>query len=99
MPHLERHVLDALPVTVYAVDLSGRITYLNRAWARLAQQNGAPQLGDQRALVGASIWDVIGDQTAQAQIREAMATLSEGRASSLSWEFHSASPTEERVFV
>ena len=47
MPPLERQVLDALPITVYTVDLDGRITFMNRSSARVAQSNGAPQLGDE----------------------------------------------------
>ena len=41
---LERQVLDALPITIYTVDLEGRLTFLNRAWTRFAVSNGAPQL-------------------------------------------------------
>lgn len=96
---LERQVLDALPITVYTVDLDGRITFLNRSWARFAQTNGAPQLGDERAVLGASIWDAITDPAARTQIEQAMATLREGRATSLSWELPCSSPTEERIFL
>ena len=44
MTSLERQVLDALPMTIYTVDLDGRITFMNRSWARFSQNNGAPQL-------------------------------------------------------
>jgi signal transduction histidine kinase len=98
-PPYERRVLDALPITVYAVDLDGRITYLNRSWMQFAQANGAPQLCDERAVLGASIWDAIVDESARAQVEQAMATLREGRATSLSWEFPCSSPTEERIFL
>ena len=40
MPSLERQLLDALPMTIYTVDLDGRITFMNRSWARFAQSNG-----------------------------------------------------------
>jgi signal transduction histidine kinase len=98
-PSYERRVLDALPITVYAVDLDGRITFLNRSWAQFAQANGAPQLCDERAVLGASIWDAIGDETVRTQVEQAMATLREGRAASLSWEFPCSSPSEERIFL
>jgi signal transduction histidine kinase len=98
-PPLERQVLDALPVTIYTVDLDGRITFTNRAWSRFAQSNGAPQLCDERAVLGASIWDAITDSSARTQVEEAMATLREGRAMSLSWEFPCSSPTETRIFL
>ena len=47
MPPLERQVLDALPFTVYTVDLDGRVTYTNRSSARLVQSNGASQPSDE----------------------------------------------------
>ena len=98
-PPFERRVLDALPITIYAVDLDGCITFLNRSWARFAQANGAPQLCDERAMLGSSIWDAITDVPVRTQVEQAMATLREGRATSLSWEFPCSSPTEERVFL
>src|ERR1700716_2587193 len=98
-PPLERQVLDALPITIYAVDLDGRITFLNRSWARFAQANGAPQLCDERAVLGSSIWDAITDAGVRTQMEQAMATLREGRGTSLSWEFPCSSPTEERIFL
>lgn len=96
---LERRVLDALPVTVYSVDLEGRITFMNRSWMRFAQANGAPQLCDEGVVLGASIWDAIADGETRTQIEQAMATLGEGRATSLSWEFPCSSPNEERIFL
>ena len=99
MTSLERQVLDALPMTIYTVDLDGRITFMNRSWARFAQSNGAPQLGDERAVIGTSIWDAIADAATRDQIEQAMATLREGRASSITWEFPCSSPGEERVFL
>ena len=99
MQPLERRVLDALPITVYSVDLEGRITMMNRSWARFAQSNGAPQLCDDQAVLGASIWDAISDPMVRTQVEHAMTTLAEGRASSLSWEFPCSSPTEERIFL
>ncbi len=99
MPHFERQVLDALPITVYAVDLSGRITLMNRSWSRFAQTNGAPQLCEEGGVIGASIWDAMSDPLVRQQLESAMATLSEGRSTSLSWEFPCSSPTEERIFL
>lgn len=97
---LERQVLDALPITVYTVDLEGRITLLNRSWTRFAQSNGAPpQLCDEGAVLGASLWDSITDAAVRTQLEQAMVTLREGRSTSLSWEFPCSSPTEERIFL
>ena len=99
MPPLERQVLDALPITIYTVDLDGRITFMNRSWARFAQSNGAPQLCDERTVIGTSIWDAIADVATRDQIEQAMASLREGRASSIAWEFPCSSPVEERIFL
>jgi PAS domain S-box-containing protein len=96
---LERQVLDALPITIYAVDLDGRITFVNRSWTRFAQSNGAPQLCDESVVLGASLWDAIVDPAARDQVRQAIESLRRGRASSLSWEFPCSSPTEERIFL
>ena len=99
MTPLERRVLDALPITIYSVDLEGRITLMNRSWTRFAQSNGAPQLCDEGVVIGASIWDAISGSDIREQVEQAMTTLSEGRALSLSWEFPCNSPTEERIFL
>jgi signal transduction histidine kinase len=81
-PSLERQVLDALPITVYTVDLDERITFTNRS-----------------PLVGASIVEALADVATRDQIEQAMATLREGRASSIAWEIPRSSPVEERVFL
>ena len=96
---LERQVLDALPITIYTVDLEGRLTFLNRSWSRFALSNGAPQLCDDGTVLGTSLWDSIVDPPMRAQLEQALHTLREGRATTLSWEFPCSTPTEERVFL
>lgn len=95
----ERTVLDALPITIYTVDLEGRLTFMNRSWGRFAQANGAPQLCNEPTVIGSSIWDAVTEGGTRSQMEQAMATLREGRATSLSWEFPCSSPTEERIFL
>jgi PAS domain S-box-containing protein len=99
MTSLERQVLDALPMTIYTVDLDGRITFMNRSSARFAQSNGGPQHGDEQTVIGTSIWDAIADVATRDQIEQAMATLREGRASSITWELPDDDPGEERTFL
>ena len=99
MPPLERQVLDALPITAYAVDLDGRITFTNRSSARVAQSNGTPPLGDADAAIGDSIWDALAEVANRDQIEQAMATLREGRASSVAWELRRGSSDEEHIFL
>ncbi|HYD53056.1 MAG TPA: ATP-binding protein [Gemmatimonadaceae bacterium] len=96
---LERLVLDALPVTVYAVDLEGRITLANGQWQRFARANGAPQLAEERGFVGRSIWDQMSDVASREQIEHAMETLRAGRTTTVTWEFPCSSPEEERIFL
>jgi signal transduction histidine kinase len=99
MPPLERQVLDALPFSVYTADLEGRITYVNRSSARAAQGNAAPQPGDEDAAIGVPVWEAITDAATRDQIEQAMATVREGRAPSVAWEFPRSSPAEERVYL
>jgi len=95
----ERQVLDALPITVYTVDLDGNITMTNRAWARFAAANGAPQLADTPAVTGTSIWSAIREAGPRARVERAMTLIRNGRAAAVSWEFPCSSPEEERVFL
>ncbi|MDQ3995921.1 MAG: ATP-binding protein [Gemmatimonadota bacterium] len=95
----ERPVLDAIPVAVYAADLDGRITLVNRAWSRFAQAGGAPQLADDSAVLGMPIADAIADIAPREHVEHAMATLRTGRAQSVAWEVPCASSEEARVFL
>jgi PAS domain S-box-containing protein len=96
---LERRVLDALPNTVYSIDLDGRITAVNEAWGGFARANGAPQIATQAAVVGKRIWDSVSDPVARDQITRAMELLRAGRVPVVSWEFPCSSPDEERILL
>jgi signal transduction histidine kinase len=98
-PALERQLLDTLPITIYTVDLDERITFTHRSWTQFEQSSGAPRLCDERAVIGSSIWDAITDAGVRSELEQAMATLREGRATSLSWEFPWSSPTETRILL
>jgi PAS domain S-box-containing protein len=99
MDVFERRVLDALPLTVYTVDLEGRITSANRSWSQFARANGAPGLAEERSVIGASLWSALGDAGARDQVERAMELLRSGRSQAVTWEFSCSSPTEERVFL
>ncbi|HEX2716507.1 MAG TPA: ATP-binding protein [Gemmatimonadaceae bacterium] len=96
---LERRVLDALPNTVYSVDLDGRITSVNRAWGDFARGNGAPQLASIDAVVGRNVFDATSDPMARDQIRRAMDELRSGRSARVAWEFPCSSPDEDRILL
>src|SRR5688500_1378576 len=99
MDVFERRVLDALPLTIYTVDLEGRITSANRSWSQFARANGAPALAEERSLVGSSLWNALGEPGAREQVERAMDLLRNGRSQAVTWEFPCSSPTEERVFL
>lgn len=96
---LERRVLDALPNTVYSVDLDGCITSVNQAWGEFARANGAPQIAAADAVIGRRIWDAASDPAAREQIVRAIDILREGRAPRVTWEFPCSSPDEERILL
>ena len=98
-PLFWRHVLDALPLTVWTVDLDGRITGANRTWSRFATDNGAPILAAEEAMLGRSVFDSVVDDASREQIERAMSLLRNERVPVVHWEFPCSSPTEERVFL
>jgi signal transduction histidine kinase len=99
MTPFERQVLDALPLTIYTVDLEGCITSTNRSWSRFARENGAPELADEGDMIGRSVFSQLADQLSREQIERAMAQLRMGLSDHVSWEFPCNSPSEERVFL
>lgn len=99
MSDFARHVLDALPMTVYTIDLEGRITSANRSWSQFASDNGAPALAPEASVCGQSLWSAVADPSYRVQLMDAMEKLRLGTAQRVSWEFPCSSPDEERVFL
>ncbi len=98
-PPFSRRLLDSLPFTIWSVDLDGLITAVNRTWSRFAEDNGAPGIAPEEAVIGCSIFSSIVDDLSRRQIERAMSTLRERRTSLVRWEFPCDSPGEERVFL
>ncbi len=96
---LARRVLDALPLTIYSIDLEGRITAANRSWSRFAENNGAAQLAGEDQMIGCSIFSAMADDASREQIQRAMTLLREERVPMVRWEFPCSSPDEERIFL
>jgi signal transduction histidine kinase len=94
-----RRILDALPLTIWSVDLSGCITAANSAWSRFATDNGAPALSQEADIVGRSIYDNVADDASRLQIERAMSLLRQRVVPVVRWEFPCSSPDEERVFL
>ena len=91
---LERLVLDALPGTVCAVDLEGRITFVNRQWSRAPHGSAGPD-----DAVGSLVWSAMPDIAPREQTERAFAQLREGRAQSLSWEIPRTPQERERAVL
>lgn len=96
---LARRVLDALPLTIYAVDLEGRITAANNAWSQFAQSNGAADLASEQQLLGQSIFSAVAEPGARKQLDDAMSLLRTQQVPTVRWEFPCSSPEEERIFL
>jgi signal transduction histidine kinase len=96
---LARRVLDALPLTIYSVDLEGRITAANQMWSQFARNNGAAELATEHDMIGSSIFAAMADDASKEQIERAMALLRDGRVPLVRWEFPCSSPDEERIFL
>lgn len=96
---LARRVLDALPLTIYSVDLDGRITAANRAWSQFATSNGAAELAVEQQLLGQSIFAAVAEPGAREQLDHAMHLLRTQQVPVMRWEFPCSSPEEERIFL
>ena len=90
--HHERQVLDSLPVTIYATDLDGRITFeagrgapTSRigAAARGARDHADDAVGDAELR---PIWDAIAELAPRERVEEALRVLRAGHTQRLSWE-------------
>jgi signal transduction histidine kinase len=98
---LDRQILEALPITIYAVDLEGRVAFVNRPWTHFTSAPAAPESSEAISPDGEtlSIWDVIAALAPRDRIQEAMRLLRAGHAQTISWELPYHSPDEERVFL
>ena len=76
-PPFARRLLDALPFTIWSVDLEGRITATNNAWSRFAEDNGAPGIAPESAVIGCSVFSSVADDASREQIERAMLLLRE----------------------
>ncbi len=86
-------------MTIWSVDLDGRLTSANRFWSQFAEQNGAAAIAAESAVVGCSVFESVADDASRDQIERAMTLLRHHRVPVVRWEFPCNSPTEERVFL
>lgn len=93
MSALDRQVLHALPLAVYAVDVEGRVIGTNRG--RGARDDLAAAFVADGAEVGSPIRDAISDPVARQQLDLAFEQVRSGRAPLVTWETPAGS--DERV--
>jgi len=91
----ERQLLDALPVSIYALDLDGHLTSVHQAASRFEDAGHlAAALSDEHR--GAAIWDALHDTMSRDQIEHAIHVLRTGRAPVVRWEV-ARMPDDQRV--
>jgi signal transduction histidine kinase len=88
MPVREQQILDAVPLMIFATDLTGTIVRVNRPAASLGARTG----------LGEALATVLGGADSEAQCDRAFATLLDTATPLVRWEFAPASGTDaERV--
>ncbi len=82
----EHPLLDALPVSIYALDLDGNLTRVHQAQPRFSEDGGplAVTVGDSSR--GTPIWDAMRGTMSRDQIEHGMQLLRTGRAPVVRWE-------------
>ena len=92
----EHALLDALPVSIYALDLDGHLTSVHQAPPRFSEDvgSGAVPLGDGSR--GTPIWDAMRGTVSRDHIEHGMQVLRTGRAPVVRWELERG-PYDNRV--
>jgi len=82
----ERQLLDALPISIYALDLDGHVTAVHPAASRFADEGGVPPVPASVETRGVPIWEAMPESFARDQIEHSIRVLRAGRASVIRWE-------------
>jgi len=97
--HFEGTVASALDFHIAALDKDGTITYVNPAWMRFAEENGA---NPSRAGVGVNYFQVCGGAKATAELERILSGIQAVIAGSVPHfhaEYACPSPTQNRWFA
>jgi signal transduction histidine kinase len=92
----ERQLLDALPVSIYSLDLDGHLTSVHQAAPRFSDDAGPTVTSPIDGARGPAIWDAMRDTMSRDQIEHGMQLLRTGRAPVVRWELE-RSPDDHRV--
>ncbi len=93
----EHALLDALPVSVYSLDLDGHLTSVRRASTRFSEDAVPLTVITGDGSRGTPIWDAMRDTMSRDQIEHGMQLLRTGRAPVVQWELE-RSP-DDRVLL
>lgn len=96
---LERQLLDALPVTIYAMDLEGTLTSVHESAARFGDESPALALSQSHEPRGRPVWEAVGDALPRDQVERAMALLRAGRTPIVRWEIARGTDDDRRALL
>ena len=82
----ERQLLDALPVSIFALDVDGHVTSVHPAAAKFTDDSSFPTSALGGDVRGTLIWNVLTGAVAREQAESAMRLLRTGHASVVRWE-------------
>ena len=82
----EHSLLDALPVSIYALDLDGHLTNVRQAAPRFSEDGGALTVTIGDSSRGTPVWDAMRGAMSRDQIEHGMQQLRTGRAPVVRWE-------------
>jgi len=82
----EHALLDALPVSIYALDLDGNLTSVRQVAPRFNEDGGAATVTIGDASRGTPIWEAMRGTMPRDQIEHGMQLLRTGRAPVVRWE-------------
>jgi signal transduction histidine kinase len=96
---LERQLLDAIPVSVYAIDLDARLTSVHHAAARFGEDGLGllASIGDDAG--DRPIWEHAAGALPRQQVESAMLHLRAGRAPVVSWEVARGDADDRRAVL
>ena len=94
----EHSLLDALPVSIYSLDLDGRLTSVRQVAPRFSEDGGPITVTIGDASRGTPIWDAMRGTMSRDQIEHGMQQLRTGRAPVVRWELERG-PDDDHVFL
>ena len=94
----ERQLVDAVPVSIYALDLEAHLTSVHLAAARFGDDGGPGSQALTEELRGRPIWDAMHGRLSREQVEHGMRLLRTGRAPVVRWEL-SPAPHDRRALL